>query len=31
VDVQEWWRIDLWLPESDHALATTILGSVKVS
>jgi hypothetical protein len=29
--VQEWWRIDLWLPESDHALATTILDSVKVS
>lgn len=29
--VQEWWRIDLWLPESDHALATAILDSVKVS
>jgi hypothetical protein len=29
--VQEWWRIDLWLPESDHALATTILDSVNVS
>ena len=29
--VNEWWRIDLWLPESDHALATTILDSAKVS
>lgn len=29
--VREWWRIDLWLPETDHALAGTILRSVKVN
>lgn len=28
--VREWWRIDLWLPAHDHALATTILDSVTV-
>ena len=29
--VRTWWRIDVWLPASDHAQATKILNSVKVT
>jgi hypothetical protein len=28
--VRAWWRIDLWLPARDHALATKILDSVTI-
>jgi hypothetical protein len=29
--VRTWWRVDAWLPGRDHADATTILNSVKVT
>lgn len=29
--VRTWWRVDVWLPTRDHAQATAILNSVKVT